>query len=190
MALMQDTMAVTYAEIRWWAVTLDTFTASDLADSMGVSREWGERGVRALKWHGIVEGTGDYLDGVDGPEEICTYVPLPPGPDAHPHPHAPNPARLPPELAHFTIHVERGMPVRIRSSREIREKYAQGSGGARHRMKLAEARYEAQEEARRKRAAEQRAKADKEPKWLEQKRKRQKAARRAAREMTRGEEAA
>src|SRR3954469_13212204 len=78
-----DTSVVTYTEVRWWAIYLDTFTASDLADAMAVSRPVAQRFIRALLWHGICEDTGDELDGEYGSEPIISYVPLPPGPNEH-----------------------------------------------------------------------------------------------------------
>ena len=53
MAAVPEQTSVTYAEVRTWAIWLDRFTASDLADVMGVSYEVGQRGVNALLWHGI-----------------------------------------------------------------------------------------------------------------------------------------
>lgn len=67
---------VTYAEVRQWAVYLKTFTASDLASSMRTTQEVGERGVKALLWHGICRDTGDWIPGPDGePEPLIEYIP-------------------------------------------------------------------------------------------------------------------
>lgn len=76
---------VTYAEIRQTAVYLRLFTARDLAAVMRVDLEVGKRGVKALRWHGIIEPTGDFAptQNGDGPEAIWRYKPLPPGPRIH-----------------------------------------------------------------------------------------------------------
>jgi hypothetical protein len=71
-----------------WARYLRIFTADDIADAMLVDHAVGERAIKALVWHGIVEGTGDFISGSsngDGPKEVFEYVPLPPGPKEHPH---------------------------------------------------------------------------------------------------------
>lgn len=112
---------VTYNEVRWWAVWLDTFTARDLAQAMGVDLSWGERGVRALLWHGICEDTGEALEGPDGPEAIIHYKPIPPGPRVHPR-------ETPPEIVVVReaggdpLGVRRGMPVAMNGDRARRSR--------------------------------------------------------------------
>jgi hypothetical protein len=98
-----------YAECRTWARWLGVFTASDLANVMGVSVEVGERGVTALLHHGICERTGEFLDGPDGElEEIIGYVPLPDGPSEHW-------TDIPPEIqvGYTEILSPRGVPVTL-----------------------------------------------------------------------------
>jgi hypothetical protein len=73
----EDGQGATYAEVRRWAVWLKMFTADDLAQAMGVSVAVGERGIKALLWHGICRDTGDTLPGPDGPQALIEYVPLP-----------------------------------------------------------------------------------------------------------------
>lgn len=160
------TMTVTYAEIRDWAVWLQLFTASDLADAMGVNIEWGRRGVKALLWHGICEDTGDVIDGPFGPEPIIGYVPLPPGPKHHPHGILPEVIAVS-QMGGFEIFNQRGVPVRIRTERQMRKSLS--TPGARQTHKNRERAYELQEEARRRRAEEQRIASAREkelgPKW-------------------------
>jgi hypothetical protein len=73
----EDGQGATYAEVRRWAVWLKMFTADDLAQAMGVSVAVGERGIKALLWHGICRDTGDTLPGSTGPQPLIEYVPLP-----------------------------------------------------------------------------------------------------------------
>lgn len=76
--------AVTYAECRWWARHLEVFTAHDIADAMLADHAVGERAVKALLYHGIIEGSGDFVNSNgSGPQEIFHYVPLPAGPREH-----------------------------------------------------------------------------------------------------------
>lgn len=109
-------MEVTYDEVRQWARWLIIFTARDLADAMGVDVSVGERGVRALIFHGICERTGE-LPGPDGPEDVIEYLPLPPGPTHRPR-------QTPPEVVAFfeaggdPLRVERGFPVPARRHRD------------------------------------------------------------------------
>jgi hypothetical protein len=101
---------MTYAEIRQWARWLDMFTATDIAGVLAVHQELGERAIRALLWHGIIEETGDLLDGPYGLEPVYSYKPLPKGPRVHPH-------ETPPEVlvarqaGGDPLRVPRGMPV-------------------------------------------------------------------------------
>lgn len=152
-----DSMQVTYVEIRWWARYLRVFTASDLADAMGVDLSVGERGIKALLWHGIVDDTGEEIDGPGGSEQVVEYAPLPPGPKTHETPHTPPPWMLPPELASHRIHTPRGMPVRLVDNTDRRNQM-QGTGGARIRIKQRDKAYERMMEAKAKQAEKNRAK--------------------------------
>lgn len=147
-------VGVTYNEIRWWAVWLDKFTAADLADAMGVNVEVGERGVRALLWHGICEHTGVEFDTPYGQMPVVSYKPLPPGPTHHP--------TRPPEWKTTpgcgSLAMATGMPVRLVDNTKRREAM-QGTGGGRLRVKNRDRAYERMQEAIRKRAEKQRAKA-------------------------------
>jgi hypothetical protein len=150
----QVVATVTYDEIRWWAIYLDTFTASDLADAMGVDVSFGEKGVKALLWHGICEDTGEELDGPFGlPERVISYIPLPPGPKEH--------ETKPPEWRStpgcYELAPVRGMPIRLIDNTERRNQM-QGTGGARLRVKQKDRAYERMQEALRKRAEKNRMK--------------------------------
>jgi hypothetical protein len=76
-------VALSYDEIREWAVILGAFTASDLARAMGVADEIGQRAVTALCTQGMCVNTGDMLDGPSGYEPVIEYVPPPPGPTSY-----------------------------------------------------------------------------------------------------------
>jgi hypothetical protein len=151
-----DTPNVTYSEIRSWAVWLHTFTASDLADAMGVDLYWGQRGIKALLWHGICEGTGEFLDGPDGPEEIISYKPLPPGPNEHPHGPLPEVIAVV-QMGGFEILSPRGQAVRIRTERQMRRSLS--TPGARQHHRNRERAWERAEQAKMERAEQQRLKA-------------------------------
>lgn len=109
---------ITYAEIRTWAIWLETFTAQDLADTLGVPLEVGERGVKALLWHGICEDTGDRIRGRAGTEPIIRYIPHVPG-------SPPRPKHPPPEVVLYfewggdPLKMPRGMPVPQGSKRDM-----------------------------------------------------------------------
>lgn len=145
-----DAAAATYSEVRWWAVWLDTFTASDLAQAMGVSYEVGRRGIKALLWHGIVLDTGDTIDGPEGPEQIITYKPLPPGPRFHPH-------ETPPEIAvpgAYSLAPPRGRPVPANLNGASRRRVASTPGQAK-KLRDREAARAAMEAAQKARAEKQ-----------------------------------
>lgn len=147
--------SVTYAEVRAWSVILQVFTISDLAYSMAISEEIAERGIRALLYHGIVESTGDWIDS----QEILRYVPLPPGPNEHE-------TGTPPWMlwpCGSEILSPRGLRVRIRTQRDQRG--TMSTPGARRRLRDNERAYQRQEEAKARRAEEQRRKAETDPKW-------------------------
>lgn len=101
---------VTYAEIRAWAVFLEVFTARDIADAMHVHPAVGDRALKALLWHGIVEPTGDVLELNDGPERIYRHKPLPPGPKEHATDTPPE-ISVPAALGGDPLKVRRGLPV-------------------------------------------------------------------------------
>lgn len=86
-----------------WARWLQVWTPRELAESMAISPQLGERFCRALEFNGTARDTGARM----GDEPIWEYVPLPPGPRHHP-------THLPPELATPGVYSEaprRGMPV-------------------------------------------------------------------------------
>lgn len=147
--------AVSYGEVRAWAYWLRIFTASDLADAMGVTTELGDRGVRALLWHGIAEDTGDWVGG----ERIIQMLPLPPGPRVH-ETQAPEWRRWP---AYSDIIQPRGIVVRIRTQRDLRG--GMSTPGSRQKLKNRERAYQRQVEAQEKRREEQLKKAMEDPKW-------------------------
>lgn len=139
----EDSQAVTYVEVRWWAVWLDKFTARDLADAMGVSLDVGQRGVKALLWHGICEQTGVVWEGPDGPEPVVGYKPLPPGPtDAFTH----TPEWKTTPGCYSLAPRNRGMPVRLVDNTD-RRNMMQGTGGGRVRIKNRDKAYERMQEA-------------------------------------------
>jgi hypothetical protein len=143
---------------RW----LTLFTPSDLADALRVPPELGEQFVHAMLFHGIVEDTGDELDGPLGAERVYEMPPLPPGPNEHPH-------LLPPEimavleLGGFEIITPRGLPVRIRTERQMRRSLS--TPGARQVHRNRERAYERQKAAEEARREADRAKGAREPKW-------------------------
>lgn len=158
---------VTYAEARAWATWLRVFTQSDLASVMAVPEEALEGFIFGLLYNGTIEDTGDRIDGRGGPpEEIYAFVPLPPGPREH-ETGVPAEVMAVMELGGFEILSPRGGPVRIRTERMMRRSLS--TPGARQTHKLRELAYERQEAARRRRAEEQRNKANKDPKWLKEK---------------------
>lgn len=148
-------MSGLYSEIRDWSVWLQCFTVSDLADAMGVDHEVAQRGIDALLWHGICWADG-FVDSRG--ERIIMYVPLPAGPREHPH-EAPEW-----RTCDMQILSPRGMPVRIRSDRDTRQKMA-GDMSARRRLKEQERAYQRQQAAMEDRATKNRQRAEKLPKW-------------------------
>lgn len=158
---------VTYAEARAWATWLRIFTITDLASVMAVPEEALEGFIFGLLYNGTIEDTGDRLNGGPGPpEEVYAWVPLPPGPKRH------ETGILPEVLAVLEtggpeILSPRGGPVRIRTERMMRRSLS--TPGARQTHKLRELAYERQEAARRKRSEADKAKENKDPKWLKEK---------------------
>jgi hypothetical protein len=156
--------ALTYDEIREWAVILGAFTASDLARAMGVDLEVGERAVNALCLQEICVNTGDMLDGPHGYEPVIEYVPPPPGPTRYDA--GPDPVEQTIRQA-GKIAVERGTPVRIRTERQMRRSLS--TPGARQHHLNRDRNYQRMEEAKEKRRQAQQAKAQKDPKWKRKK---------------------
>lgn len=132
---------VSYAEARVWIVWLQLFTVSDLADSMYCDHTVAESMVKAAVWNQIIEDTGDRMDGPYGEETIWSYIPLPPGPNEHPH-------KTPPEklVGYDEVLCPRGLPVRIRTDRDTRRLLS--TPGSRHIMKMRDARYKEMMEKR------------------------------------------
>jgi hypothetical protein len=158
------TFGVTYSETRFWAVTLRVFTVSDLADIMAVPEEALDSFVFGLLFNGTIEDTGDRINGRgSGIEEVYAWVPLPAGPNEHETGPTPESIAVM-EMGGFEILSPRGGPVRIRTERQMRRSLS--TPGARQTHKLRELAYERQEAARAKRAAEQKIRSSKKPKWM------------------------
>jgi hypothetical protein len=147
---------VTYNEVRRWARWLGVFTYEELADALHVHPEVGRRMVKALIYHGICEDTGDLLPALEGDGEIAVieYIPIP----WRIWPRDKRPPEWKSTPGCYELAPVRGLPVRIRSDKKHGRQMAQGSGGGRLRLLNAEKRYQAQVQAREKRAAEQKAK--------------------------------
>ena len=154
-----DSLAPNYSEARDWFVYLDVFTATDLADDMGIHPDVAERFIAAGIWHGIIMDTGGRINGRGPSEPVYQYVPLPPGPRFHPH-HPPEWRNTP---GCYSEAQATGLPVRIRSDRDTRRLLS--TPGSRHLMKLREKAYKRQMEAREKAAAISEVKAKQIPKW-------------------------
>jgi hypothetical protein len=158
------TFGVTYQETRFWAVTLRVFTVSDLADIMAVPEEALDSFVFGLLFNGTIEDTGDRINGRgSGIEEVYAWIPLPAGPKEHETGPTPESIAVM-EMGGFEVLSPRGGPVRIRTERQMRRSLS--TPGARQTHKLRELAYQRQEEARQKRAEEQRLKGSKKPKWM------------------------
>lgn len=160
----------TYAEARSWFVLLDEFTVSDLADSMAVDWFVAERFVTAAIWHGIVQDTGDSVNGSGPPESTFRYVHLVNyrGPRYQPPKDSPPPEWKNTYIGCYTeILSPRGMPVRIRTDKDARRMGSTPGQG--HQWRLREKRFQEAEAARRARAEAQKSKAQKEPKWKRRK---------------------
>lgn len=142
-----------YAEARAWAVWLDSFTASDLASSMGVPSIAVQGFLIGLLFNGTIEDSGDRIPGPSGMEPIYSFVPLPPGPNEHPY-------ETPEWLATpgvYDMAPVRGMPV-VLENRE-KERQLMSIPGARHKHKLRKLARQRQDDAVRERANRQRRKA-------------------------------
>ena len=144
----------TYAEARMWIRWLNIFTPSDLADAMAVHQEVASRFVKAALWHGIIEDSGDSINGSGPREQIYHYKPLPPGPKVH--------ATMTPEwLATPGCYAEapaRGLPVRLVDNTQ-RRNLMQGTGGARLRVKNRDRAWERMQQAKMDRSERDRQKA-------------------------------
>lgn len=140
---MDDSVA-TYGEARDWIVYLGTFTPGELADCMLVDHAVAERYVYAAMFWGIVEPTGDSVNGTEaGYEPLYRWKPLPPGPRY---------ARtFPPEWKITpgcgSLAPRRGLPVRLLNGRDQRRIRSTTGGGA-MREKLREKRYQQMMQAR------------------------------------------
>lgn len=163
MSAQPKNTALTYAEIREWAIALGTFTASDLARAMGVDHDTGVRSVNALCRQGMCLNTGDMLDGQHGYEPIITYVPPPPGPSSRPQ--TPDPVQQAVSQAGRII-VQRGDPVRIRTHRATARALSTPGSAQKHKNRDRE--YDKQQEAKAERAEKQRQNA-KVPQWQKKK---------------------
>lgn len=142
---------LTYDETRLWTYWLRIFTPSDLADTMGVPVEAVEGYIRGLRFNGTIEDTGDIVNGSGPAEKIYSFIPLPPGPTEHPTKQPewqvyPCGADAPPN---------RGMPVRIRSERDMRRILSTSGAAAKHRQR--EKRYQKMVEDQKKKKADLRA---------------------------------
>lgn len=121
-------MSASYAEARSWIDWIRVFTVSDLADTMVVDWNVAEQFTKAASWHGIIFDTGD----VDRGEIIWEYVPLPPGPTHHPH--GPIEWKDTPGIGELAPRT-RGMPIRIRSERDMRRILSTSGAAAVHRRR-------------------------------------------------------
>jgi hypothetical protein len=159
-----NSLAPDYAEVRWWFVWLDLFTPTDLADDMGIHPDLAERFIAAGLWHGIIESTGDSINGRGPREQIYRYKPLPSGPRFHPH-QLPEWKTTP---GCYSLARATGMPVHVVSDRDRRQKLS--TPGARHQIKLRDARREEMEKAKAAATEAQRLKnANTIPKWQRKK---------------------
>jgi hypothetical protein len=136
----------TYDEARAWAVWLDTFTTSDLADAMAINRSAAQGFMIGLMFNGTIADTGDRAVGEDGRSEpIYSFVPLPPGPKEHF-------TDRPPELVTpgvYELAPARGRPVFIEDLE--RKGRIMSTPGTRHRQRLRQLARERMDEADRER---------------------------------------
>lgn len=157
---MDLTLQPTYDEARYWFVWLRCFTPSELADSMAIDTFVAQRFINAGLFWGIIQGTGDMMNGTAaGYEELYEYVPLPPGPRF---------ARtFTPEWRStpgcYDLAPRRGLPIRIRDEGRAR-KMGSISGGGAMKEKLRNKRYLAMQEAVEKRKEARKRREHQEPK--------------------------
>lgn len=165
MSAQPQPLELTYDEVREWASILRCFTSWDLARKMGVDHEIGVAAVNALCMQGICRNTGDMLDGPHGYEYIIQYIP-PPATGPSSRERGPDPVQTAVSQA-GRISVQRGTPVRIRTTRQLGR--ALSTPGARQKHKNREREYQRQQDARSARADMQKSRAQKDPKWRKQK---------------------
>lgn len=165
MSAQPQPLELTYGEIRDWAAILECFTAWDLAQAMGVDHDIGVAAVNALCMQGLCRNSGDVLDGPYGYEYIIEYIPPPTtGPSSRER--GPDPAKVAVQQA-GAIAVERGTPVRIRTTRKLGR--ALSTPGQRQKHKNRERNFQRMQDAKAARAEMQKSKAQKAPKWQKQK---------------------
>lgn len=133
---------------RW----LGLFTPTMLAEALHVDPSVGHSYVKALRFHRLVNDTGDYIPGDDGIEEPVLEM------DPLPETHYPRLKRIPPhiqaviQMGGVLLYNQRGKPVRIINESDRRK---QGSlPGQRHRLKMRELRHRAMEDAKEERRKE------------------------------------
>jgi hypothetical protein len=162
-------MPVMYEEVRVWCRWLQLFTVSDMANALGSSYDVADQFVFAAEIHGIIENTGDTVNGREwGDEVIFSYVPLPAGP-TRAFTHTPE-WRTTPGV--YDLAPRRGMPIRIRSDKDARRHGSLPGQG--HQYRLREKRFAKMEEAKRERAERQQIKQQQmeaEGKWRKVRRK-------------------
>lgn len=161
-----DSLAPNYAEARTWFVYLGIFTSTDLADDMAIHPELARRFIVAGLWHGILEDTGDSINGRGPRESIYRWKPLPPGPREH---FTRQPEWKTTPGCYDMAPANRGMPVRIRNDRDTRRLLS--TPGSRHKMKLSEERHRKMEQAKMDAMEAARIKAAKPPKWMKKSKK-------------------
>lgn len=140
---------LSYDETRLWTYWLRVFTPSDLAETMAVPVEAIEGFIVGLQRNGTIEDTGDMVNGSGPPEKVYSFIPLPPGPTEH--------FTRPPEWQNTPgvgelAPANRGMPVRIRSERQMRKILSTSGAAAKHRQR--EKRYHKMQEDQAKRKEE------------------------------------
>lgn len=155
-----DYLGPTYAEARQWIVWLRNFTPSDLSDSMAVHPEVAMKFIKAAVWHGIIEDSGDQINGTGPAESIYSYVPLPPGPKEH---LTWTPEWRSTEGCYSWAPRNRGMPVRIRKENQK----ASSTAGQGMKWKLRDRRFQEMEAARAAAKESQRNKRIKKESYLE-----------------------
>lgn len=157
---------VTYAEVRSAARLLGLFTPSLLAEAIHVDVAVGHTYLRALLAHRLCLETGEYITTTDGIDEpVFEMEPLPTTT-------WPRIRRTPPHVEAaqqfgMILYNLRGLPVRLERKDERRQ--IGSMPGSRLKQKLRDQRYKEMQNAKFKRAMEQRAKAQREPKWKRRK---------------------
>lgn len=141
---------VTYADARTWfawlAISMGPFTVGDLADSMMIDDDLAAKFIRAGTWtiHGgvqaaLLEDTGSIVNGTyRGDETLYQYRPIEDRVWRH-HPHLLPEWQTTPGCGSWAP-PNRGMPVRIRSDRDLRK--LMSTAGSRSAVVQREKRYE------------------------------------------------